>query len=124
MVASRTARAVWLAPLFCACSGSGDAPPPEVVRPVTVVVLEQSAPELSGRLTGLAEPYRQDEVGFEVSGRVALVRDVGLEVEGPILDAAGGLVRGLLRWREPDPVERRFVEQCLRERGYQPIGWR
>jgi len=38
--------------------------------------------------------------------------------------AAGGLVRGLIRWREPDPVERRFVEQCLRERGYEPIGWR
>ena len=38
--------------------------------------------------------------------------------------AAGGLVRGLLRWREPDAVERHFVEVCLRERGYQPIGWR
>ncbi|MBW2448714.1 MAG: hypothetical protein JRG83_22750, partial [Deltaproteobacteria bacterium] len=38
--------------------------------------------------------------------------------------AAGGLVRGLFRSREPDPVERRFVEQCLRDRGYQPIGWR
>jgi len=38
--------------------------------------------------------------------------------------AAGGLVRGLLRSRDPDPVERGFVEQCLRERGYQPIGWR
>jgi hypothetical protein len=38
--------------------------------------------------------------------------------------AAGGLVRGLLRSRDPDEVERRFVEQCLRERGYQPVGWR
>jgi outer membrane lipoprotein SlyB len=38
--------------------------------------------------------------------------------------AAGGLVHGLLHSREPDAVERRFVEQCLRERGYQPVGWR
>jgi len=38
--------------------------------------------------------------------------------------AAGGLVRGLLRWRDPDPVEARFVEACLRDRGYRPIGWR
>jgi len=38
--------------------------------------------------------------------------------------AAAGFMRGLLRSREPDEVERRFVEQCLRERGYQPIGWR
>lgn len=37
--------------------------------------------------------------------------------------AAGGLVRGLFRGRGPDPVHRRFVEECLRERGYRPIGW-
>lgn len=38
--------------------------------------------------------------------------------------AAGSFVAGLFRWREPDWVEQRFVEQCLRERGYQPVGWR
>jgi uncharacterized protein YcfJ len=42
--------------------------------------------------------------------------------------AAGGATRGGLRGlagsREPDPVERAFVEECLRERGYRPIGWR
>jgi len=43
---------------------------------------------------------------------------------GAAAGAAGGLVRGLFRWRDPDPVERHFVELCLRERGYQPIGWR
>ena len=41
--------------------------------------------------------------------------------------AAGGAVlgffRGLFRSRDPDPIERRFVEQCLRDEGYQPIGW-
>ncbi len=37
---------------------------------------------------------------------------------------AAGFMRGLLRWREPDPIERRFVEICLRERGYRTIGWR
>jgi len=42
--------------------------------------------------------------------------------------AAGGGTRGLLRGmresRNPDPVERRYVEECLTERGYKPIGWR
>jgi len=37
--------------------------------------------------------------------------------------AASGLVRGLFR-RDPDPLHRRFVERCLRERGYSVIGWR
>jgi hypothetical protein len=38
--------------------------------------------------------------------------------------AAVGLVRGLFRSREPDPVFQRFVEKCLREKGYEPIGWK
>lgn len=38
--------------------------------------------------------------------------------------AAGGLVRGLFRSRDPDPIQRRFVEECLRDQGYRTIGWR
>ena len=38
--------------------------------------------------------------------------------------AAIGLTRGLFRSREPDPVFKRFVDKCLRERGYEPIGWK
>lgn len=26
--------------------------------------------------------------------------------------------------REVDPIQRGFVDQCLRDRGYQPIGWK
>ena len=37
---------------------------------------------------------------------------------------AAGLMRGLFRWRDPDPIERRFVEICLHEKGYRTIGWR
>ena len=45
--------------------------------------------------------------------------------------AAGGATAGLLgtmfgwmfRRSEPDPVYRNFVETCLRDKGYQPIGW-
>ncbi len=38
--------------------------------------------------------------------------------------AAVGCLQGLFSSREPDPVHRRFVETCLRERGYEPIGWK
>lgn len=37
---------------------------------------------------------------------------------------AGALTRGVLGSREPDPLLRRYVEICLRERGYQVVGWR
>jgi outer membrane lipoprotein SlyB len=35
----------------------------------------------------------------------------------------GGLLRGLFRSGDLDPVQRRFVEQCLKDKGYQVIGW-
>ncbi len=38
--------------------------------------------------------------------------------------AAAGFLLGLIRWRQPDALERRFVEVCLRDQGYRPIGWR
>ena len=47
---------------------------------------------------------------------------------GAAVGAAGGaavaLMREIFRSREPDPVFRRFVERCLREKGYEPIGWK
>jgi uncharacterized protein YcfJ len=38
--------------------------------------------------------------------------------------AAGGLARGALTSDQKDPVFRQFVDRCLREKGYEPIGWR
>jgi hypothetical protein len=38
--------------------------------------------------------------------------------------ATAGFLRGLFRWREPDPIQARFVQTCLRDQGYQVIGWR
>lgn len=40
--------------------------------------------------------------------------------------AAGGTGTFVSRMvqRGPDNITRRYVETCLRERGYQPIGWR
>jgi hypothetical protein len=38
--------------------------------------------------------------------------------------AAGGLARGALSSDQKDPVFRQFVDRCLHEKGYEPIGWR
>jgi hypothetical protein len=47
---------------------------------------------------------------------------------GAAAGAAGGAVlgffKGIFGVREPDPVFVNFVNQCLSDRGYQPIGWR
>jgi hypothetical protein len=38
--------------------------------------------------------------------------------------AAGGLTRGILKSGDPDTVFKNFVDRCLREKGYEPIGWK
>ena len=38
--------------------------------------------------------------------------------------AAGAMTRSMLNSGEPDQVFRSFVEKCLRDKGYAPIGWR
>ena len=51
--------------------------------------------------------------------------------EGAAVGAASGATAGLLSslfnsWgsQEVDPVYSNFVDRCLRERGYEPIGWK
>jgi uncharacterized protein YcfJ len=52
----------------------------------------------------------------------------GEAAHGAAAGAAGGGVAGLthaiLRSDEPDPILSRFVDRCLRDKGYDPIGWK
>src|SRR5512143_1964767 len=80
-----------------------------------------------------SEAARNVGVGAAVGGASGAVGgaiggDVG---EGAAVGAASGATAGLLgtmfgwmfRRSEPDPVYRNFVEKCLRDKGYEPIGW-
>jgi hypothetical protein len=58
-------------------------------------------------------------VGGAVRGRAGTGAAVGAAT-----GATGGLLSGLWRSRERDPVFMNYVERCLREKGYEPIGWR
>ncbi len=62
------------------------------------------------------------------AGGAAAGAVLGSAGRGAAAGAAGGaaiaLTRGIFRSREPDPVFRRFVEKCLRDKGYEPIGWK
>ncbi len=35
----------------------------------------------------------------------------------------GGLIRGIFGSRNLDPVQQRFVDQCLKDKGYEVINW-
>jgi len=62
-------------------------------RPVTVLKLEERDFTSSTRLTGSVSLYREEQVGLEVEGRLLWVLEVGKEVEGPVLDENGKLIR-------------------------------
>lgn len=44
--------------------------------------------------------------------------------EGAAMGAAAGMAHGAIEANSPDGVHRRFVDICLSEKGYQPIGWK
>jgi len=55
----------------------------------------------------------------------AVVGDFGKgAAAGAAGGAAGALTRSVIRSGDPDPTYRRFVEKCLRDKGYEPIGWK
>jgi len=63
--------------------------------------------------------------GAIIGGAVGAVRGSlgrGLGV-GAAAGAAAGLVRGTAKASKPSPVYKNFVNRCLKERGYEPIGW-
>lgn len=52
---------------------------------------------------------------------------VGRPGRGAMVGAAGGatagFLRGLFRRAPPSPAYKQFVQRCLKERGYEPVGW-
>jgi outer membrane lipoprotein SlyB len=86
---------------------------------------------------------RGPQVTRDVAGSTAIGAGTGAAIgavggavtgnagEGAAVGAATGGTAGLLHGifgafqsREPDPVYATFVDRCLRERGYDPIGWK
>jgi hypothetical protein len=86
-----------------------------------------------------AKQYVHDHPGARVAGRAATSAVVGGAtgaVGGAILGRPGtgaavgaataataSFMRSLFTINDLSPVERSYTDQCLRERGYQPIGW-
>lgn len=42
---------------------------------------------------------------------------------GAAAGATAGLFRGIIKGSQPSPVYKTFVNRCLKEKGYDPIGW-
>ncbi len=62
-------------------------------RPVTVIELSAQDFSRERTLTGVVDLYREEDIGFEVDGRVTTVLNEGLEVRGPVFNEHGDLIR-------------------------------
>jgi outer membrane lipoprotein SlyB len=64
-------------------------------------------------------------VGGASAGAWGLVRGNAAEnaLAGAAAGAAAGSVRGAIKNSETSPVYKNFVQKCLRDRGYEVIGW-
>jgi len=62
-------------------------------RPVTVTELSEGDYPRERTLTGVVNLYREEDIGFEIGGRVTTVLDEGLEVRGPAFNEQGELIR-------------------------------
>ena len=81
------------------------------------------------RLWGIRPEEKQGSYGKSCSISSAdLVADGAMGLRAAAAGAAGGgaasMTRSMINSGKPDPVFKRFVEQCLRDKGYLPIGWR
>lgn len=61
--------------------------------PVTTMELSVEKHSPKRELSGIVSHYREQQVGFEVSGRVTMVLDEGIEVRGPAFNESGKLIR-------------------------------
>lgn len=119
--------------------------PNEHLKRVGAEVAEQDIEECMRRaeeyaqLEGRAEKVAESAVidagtgaAVGAAGGAAAGAVVGRAGTGAAVGAAGGgasgftrgLLGGIFRSREPDAVHREFVNRCLREKGYDPVGWR
>lgn len=92
-----------------------------------------------GECERLANEYIKTNPGGDAAGSAAAGGAAGAVVGGSVgavtgnlgkgagiggaAGAAGGLVRGISKSSKPSQVYKNFVSRCLREKGYEPIGW-
>ena len=86
------------------------------IRPVTVLQLEENDFIQEIKLTGSVNLYRQEKVGFEVSGRILAVQELGKELEGPAYDENNKLVRAGEIIATMDDTRYSLKVNALRER--------
>jgi len=78
---------------------------------------------VAGAATGSVVGAAAGGAGGAVVGQAGQGAAAGA-VGGVVASLMHALLQGLFQSKPPDPFNRQFVERCLRERGYEPAGWK
>ena len=67
-------------------------------------------------------------IGYQVTQvflKSGITGNVGREAGiGAAAGGTSGLISGIFSAKEPDPVHKRYVEECLKEQGFEPAAWK
>jgi hypothetical protein len=75
-----------------------------------------------GGVSGAAVGGAAGAAGGAILGRAASGGAAGA-AGGAAAGVTRGLLTGISGKRDPSPVYKNFVNRCLRDKGYEPIGW-
>jgi hypothetical protein len=129
-----------LAALFLATAACGPRRP--VVYPDTKVQ-EKGEAQVRADVADCIRQAKDAGVGAGKAGEVARTTAIGAgtgaaigaavgafgrgaatgAAQGAAGGGAAGLIGGLIRAHDLSPVQKRFVEECLRRKGYTTVGW-
>ena len=87
-----------------------------------------------------AAEYVKSQAGLETAKSTAVGAGAGAIVGGAVGAVTGnvgrgaavgavgggtsGFLHGLFSGSQPSPVQKNYVDRCLKEKGYEPIGWK
>jgi hypothetical protein len=77
---------------------------------------------VKGAATGAATSATINAAAGAAGGAIVGHAGTGAAIGGAA-GATRGLIRGLSGKQNPSPVYKNFVNRCLRDKGYDPIGW-
>jgi hypothetical protein len=134
--------ALWVG-LACLCLVQGCASPRPVLYPnahLAQVGAEASQEDIDACIelaenadlgkNRAAETAKSTGIGAGIGAAIGAATGAifGRPGTGAAAGAAGGGIRGFFRGifggGEPAPVFKNYVDTCLRERGYKPVGWK